>query len=417
MMTPTLQAAMNIMIAALGGAAVGVERERSGHASGPNAHFAGVRTFTLLGGLAGTAGWLWSINLQLPAVVLLAGATALVIVAYAAVSPRELDGTTEVAALVVLAAGVGSGTGHLGLASGVIALTTLILVEKSRLHAMVAGIDDAGLRAGLRFAVMAVVVLPLLPKGPYGPFGGIRPQELWLMVLLFSGLSFAGYVARRLVGAERGYLVAGLLGGIISSTSVAFSFARTSRDEQESGVPLALGVIGACTVMYVRIMIAVGALNPALAIPLLPYLAAPFLVGILAIMLGLKGRIEVARPLEPSRNPLQFVTALQMAGIFQVVLFAVHVAHNVWGQTGVLVSGAVLGLADADALVISMVKAAPTEVTLETAALAIAIGALSNTLMKLTLGLALGRSQFRRQLAAGLIAAALVSAVMIVSLR
>jgi uncharacterized membrane protein (DUF4010 family) len=416
-MTPTLQAAMNIMIAALGGAAVGVERERSGHASGPNAHFAGVRTFTMLGGLAGTAGWLWNINLQLPAVVLLVGATALVVVAYAAVSQRELDGTTEVAALVVLAAGLGSGTGHLGLASGVIALTTLILVEKSRLHAIVASIDDAGLRAGLRFAVMAVVVLPLLPKGPYGPFGGVRPQELWLMVLFFSGLSFAGYVARRLAGAERGYLVAGLLGGIISSTSVAFSFARASRDEQESGVPLALGVIGACTVMYVRVMIAIGALNPALVTPLLPYLAAPFLVGILAIMLGMRGRQEMPRPLKPPANPLQFVTALQMAGIFQVVLFAVHVAHNVWGQAGVLASGAVLGLADMDALVISMIKSAPVEVSLGTAAQAIAIGALSNTLMKLTLGLALGRAPFRRQLAGGLIASALASAVMLAWLR
>ncbi len=416
-MTPTFQAAINILIAALGGAAVGVERERSGHASGPNAHFAGVRTFTLLGGLAGTAGWLWTINMQLPAVVLLAGATSLVIVAYAAVSQRELDGTTEVAALVVLAAGVAAGTGHRGLSSGIIAVTTLILVEKSRMHAVVTSIDDAGLRAGLRFAVMAVVILPLLPKGPYGPWGGIRPQELWLMVLFFSGLSFAGYVARRLAGAERGYLVAGLLGGIISSTSVAFSFARASRDDRQSGVPLALGVIGACTVMYVRIMIATGVLNPALATPLLPYVVAPFLVGILAIMLGMKGPQGESHPTQPPSNPLQFVTALQMAGIFQVVIFVVHVAHNMWGQTGVLMSGAVLGLADVDALVISMIKAAPAEVTLATAAGAIAIGALTNTLMKLALGLALGRAPFRRQLASGLVASAIASAVTIVWLR
>jgi uncharacterized membrane protein (DUF4010 family) len=237
------------------------------------------------------------------------------------------------------------------------------------------------------------------------------------MVLFFSGLSFAGYVARRLAGAERGYLVAGLLGGIISSTSVAFSFARASRDEQESGVPLALGVIGACTVMYVRVMIAIGALNPALVTPLLPYLAAPFLVGTLVLMLGMRGRQETAHPLKPPTNPLQFVTALQMAGIFQVVLFAVHVAHNVWGQAGVLVSGAVLGVADVDALVFSMVKSAPSEVTLEVAAQAIAIGALSNTLMKLTLGLALGRAPFRRQMASGLIASALASVVMLLWLR
>ena len=200
-----------------------MERERSGHARGPGAHFAGVRTFTLMGGLAGTVGWLWTGNLQLPAVVLLLGATALVVAAYAAASRNNVDGTTEVAALIVLAAGVLAGTNHLGLASGVIAVTTLPLVEKSRLHALVASIDDAGLRAGFRFAVMAVVILPLLPEGPYGPLGGIRPRQLWTLVLFFSGLSFGGYIIRFFVGSRRGYPIAGVIrfgtsdGGAVSS--------------------------------------------------------------------------------------------------------------------------------------------------------------------------------------------------------
>ncbi len=79
-----------------------------------------------------------------------------------------------------------------------------------------------------RFAVMALVVLPLLPEGPYGPLGGIRPREIWALVLFFSGLSFAGCVARRMVGPGHGYLVTGLLGGLVPSTNVTFTFARTS---------------------------------------------------------------------------------------------------------------------------------------------------------------------------------------------
>jgi uncharacterized membrane protein (DUF4010 family) len=206
---------IGIAIAALGGAAVGLEREWSGHAGGVEAHFAGIRTFTLLGGMAGVAGWFWTFGFQAVAIVLLAGATALVVAAYVAASQRDVDGTTEVAALVVLSAGVLAGTGYLvlaSLASAIVAITTLLLVEKSWLHAMIARIDDAGLRAGVRFAVMAVVILPLLPDGPYGPFGGVRPRQLWLFVLLFSGLSFIGYVARRFVGSERGFPVSGLLG-------------------------------------------------------------------------------------------------------------------------------------------------------------------------------------------------------------
>ena len=181
------------------------------------------------------------------AIVLLAGAAALVVAAYVAASRRDVDGTTEVAALVVLSTGVLAGTGYLVLASAIVALTTLLLVEKSRLHALIARIDDAGLRAGVRFAVMAVVILPLLPPGPYGPLGGIRPRQLWLFVLLFSGLSFIGYIARRLVGTERGYTVAGLLGGFVSSTAVAFTFARLSREDRNSSLPLSVGVVAACS--------------------------------------------------------------------------------------------------------------------------------------------------------------------------
>ena len=47
-----------LVVAALGGAAVGLERLWSGHADGPGARFAGIRTFTLLGVIAGLSGWL-----------------------------------------------------------------------------------------------------------------------------------------------------------------------------------------------------------------------------------------------------------------------------------------------------------------------------------------------------------------------
>jgi uncharacterized membrane protein (DUF4010 family) len=166
----------------------------------------------MLGALGGFTGWPWTAGVTAPAVILFAGAVTIVVAGYLAASRQDIDGTTEVAALVVLAAGVIAGTGSVRLASGIIALVTLLLVEKSRLHALVQRIDDVGLRAGVRFAVMALVVLPLLPEGPYGPLGGIRPRELWALVLFFSGLSFAGYVARRLVSPGHGYFVTGLLG-------------------------------------------------------------------------------------------------------------------------------------------------------------------------------------------------------------
>ena len=115
---------IGLLIAALGGAAVGLERQRSGHAEGPGARFAGIRTFTLLGGLAGLSGSLWTLGLTAPAVVLLGAAAAITAAAYIAASRHDVDGTTEIAALVVMAAGVMAGIGAYRLASGIIALTS-----------------------------------------------------------------------------------------------------------------------------------------------------------------------------------------------------------------------------------------------------------------------------------------------------
>ena len=179
-----------------------MERQQSGHASGENARFAGIRTFTLLGGVSGVAGWLAHSGFSSLAIVLTAGSVALTVVAYAVASRHDVDATTEVAALVAIAAGLLAGLGYTALASGIIAITVLLLVEKSQLHHLVARIDDEELRAAARFGVMAVVVLPLLPAGPYGPLGGVKPQELWLLVLFFTGLSFTGYFARKMVGAR-----------------------------------------------------------------------------------------------------------------------------------------------------------------------------------------------------------------------
>jgi hypothetical protein len=185
----------------------------------------------MLGAIGGFSGWLWNAGIAMPAAILLFGAVMIVAAGYAASSRQAIDGTTEVVALVVLAAGVFAGIGSIRLASAIIAIAVLLLVEKSRLHAAAKRIDDIGMRSAVRFAIMALVVLPLLPEGPYGPLGRIHPRELWALVLFFSGLSFAGDVVRRLVGPGHGYLVLGLLGGLVSSTNVTFTFARTSRPD------------------------------------------------------------------------------------------------------------------------------------------------------------------------------------------
>jgi uncharacterized membrane protein (DUF4010 family) len=398
---------VGLLIAALGGAAVGLERQWSGHAEGPGARFAGIRTFTMLGAVGGFSGWLWTLGITAPGAILFTGGVAVVAGAYLAASRQDIDGTTEVAALVVMAAGVLAGIGSIQVASAAIALTTLLLVEKSRLHSLVRRIDDVGLRSGVRFAVMALVILPLLPEGPYGPLGGFRPREIWTLVLFFSGLSFAGYVARRMVGPGHGDLVTGLLGGLVSSTNATLTFARASRIEPETDRSLAFGAVAANAMLYPRVIAATSILNASLVAPLAGYLAAPFAVACLVAVAGIRRSQSDGSPEVSLRNPLQLGSALKMALLFQAVLMIVHVAREWGGQSGVLTTAAILGLTDVDALTVSMSKGAAVG-TPAAASLAIAVGVLSNTAMKLGVALVFGSPRFKA-IAGGALALMLVA--------
>lgn len=393
---------LGVIVALLGGLAVGIERQWSGHASGPRARFGGIRTFALLGGFAGLAGWLWSEQITLIATVLVAGAAALIVAAYAAASATDVDATTEVGALVVVAAGVVAGLGYLALASGMTATTCLILLEKTRLHSLVRRLDDESLRAAARFAVMATVVLPLLPTGPYGPWDTVRPRTLWILVLFFSGLSFISFVARRAIGAQYGFPLAGLLGGFVSSTSVTLNFARASRTLANARVPLAYGAIAASTVLFARVAVSSFVLNRSLALAALWYLVPPFVVGSLIVLTGLR-KATKTDGVEPPHNPLQIGAALQMAALFQIVLILVEFARRQWGNVGIIVSSAVLGLTDVDALTLSMASAATSQVPVDLAARGLAIGILSNTLLKAGLAIVIGTAPFRWLVSGGLL--------------
>jgi uncharacterized membrane protein (DUF4010 family) len=397
---PTL---WNLAIALLGGIAVGIERQWSGKADGPRARFAGLRTFTLLGLVAGLSGWLWTSGLTGPSLVLLGGAAALVVIAYQAASRHDIDGTTEVAALVVMAAGVLAGSGRTTIASAIIAVTLLLLVEKRQLHGLVSKLDIVEVRAGARFAVMAAVILPLLPEGPFGPYGGIRPRQLWALVLFFSGLSFVGYLARRAAGPRAGYALAGTLGGIVSSTSVTLTFSRLSAEHPSLARSIAAGVMGANVMLFPRVLIAAVALAPAVALALWPLFVAPALAGAALFWLGVRGAGKTAAP-ETDKNPLQLVAALQMAVIFQIVLFGVALATARFGQQGLLGSAALLGLTDVDALTMSMSRMATSgEAPVPEVARAIALGVLVNTLVKFGLAVVFGRGAYRPLAAGGLL--------------
>ena len=367
-----------------------------------------MRTFLLLGLIGGIAGLLADGGWVAIGATVLGGAALLAVLAYvvAAQQTGDRDGTTEAAALLVLATGGLCGLGYAALGSGVAAIAVLALAEKGRIQAFIAKIGENELRAALRFAVLAIVVLPLLPRGPFGPYQAIRPRGFWTIVLLFSGLNFLGYLARRTgMGPERGYGVTGLLGGLVSSTAVALTLAQKSREEPGHARSLALGVVAACTVLIPRVLGTTLVLSPTSRRSARPLCRATA-----------PRRRPLRRPCDrarPSRAafaggsrppiPLHLTSAIKMAAAFQLVLLLIPVVQRTWGSAGVVGSAAVLGLTDMDALTYSMSRLGSAGAA-ELAARAIAVGLLANTALKLMLVLSLGSPAFRRAAAPGLFA-------------
>jgi uncharacterized membrane protein (DUF4010 family) len=406
--------AVRLAIAGLVGLAVGTEREWSGPTSGPQRRFAGLRTFLLFGMLGGIAGILIASGLTAPATALLAGCTAFIVAAYVMAVRRPeqpLHGTTEAAAFVVLGLGVLAGIGYLALAAGTVTIVVFALAEKQQLHWLVSRIGRLELLAALQFLVLALVILPLLPTGPYDTLWGFRPRALWAIAVMLSGLNFAGYIAQRTLGPTRGYLLTGLLGGIASSTIVTVQSSRLSRTEPEYGAALGLGVITACTVLPLRVMVLSLVLRADLARALLPYLLPSFIVGFLLIVLSLRHPAPRAGAPEEGRSPLRLGSALQMAFVFQIAIIGISFARSALGSSGLLGSAAILGLVDADALTVAMSRLTAGVDVVRLAAHGIAVGILASTVFKLLIALIVGCRTFRRRAVAGLAAMAIALVV------
>jgi uncharacterized membrane protein (DUF4010 family) len=356
-----LTVAAQFATAVLLGALIGVEREKR-KAEEQDASIAGLRTFMLLALFGAGAAWIaqetgspWI----LAAGLLIVGASVVAGYVIAARSDPDSTGlTTEVAVVVVYLLGAMVMLGHAELAIGLGVITAAVLAYKQPLHGFVARLGWDDVYAGLRLLIATFIALPLLPDMPIDPWGAINPYRLWLLVILISGLSLVGYVLTRLLGPTRGSALTGLAGGLASSTAVTLSFAREARNHPQETASLGCGILLAWSVMFVRVIVIVAAVNRALLVHvLLPFLAMAAVAGAFAAFLyyrggaadgaSAKGKLHV-------KNPFSLTAAAKFAALFAVVLLAVKIVQAHFPPSGLYAVAAFAGATDVDAITLSM---------------------------------------------------------------
>jgi uncharacterized membrane protein (DUF4010 family) len=232
-------------------------------------------------------------------------------------------------------------------------LCALLLHLKEPMEGFADRLTQGDLKSIMQFAAIALVVLPVLPDRAYGPYDVLNPFEIWLMVVLIVGISLAGYVLYKLLGARAGTLLGGVLGGIISSTATTASYARRAKGNRTLAPQVALVVMIASTVVYGRIFIEVAVAAPSV----LPAMAPPLLIIALAnvaicgvALLTLRGH---AGELPVQDNPTELRTALIFAALYGVIIFAVAAAGDAYGDSGLYGVALISGLTDVDALTLS----------------------------------------------------------------
>jgi uncharacterized membrane protein (DUF4010 family) len=388
-----------LAVALVIGVLIGVERGWQERTAPEGSRIAGIRTFAIVGLLGG----LWAVLAeQVGAVVLgfafLAFALVMVIARWhAARETKDYGATTVVASMLTFVLGALAVTGEMEVAAAGAVVTALLLSIKSLVHGWVARLEQDELLAVLKLLAMTLVLLPVLPNKGYGPWQALNPYEMWLMVVLIAGISFAGYAAVKIGGERRGILLAGLAGGVAASTAVALSFSRLARDNPDRAPLLAAGIVLASTTMFPRIVLVVAVLQPALVPAIAWPMALAGIAGVAGAALLARNR-EVAAGATPLtfRNPFEFGMAVKF-GVLLVVIMLLARALEVWlGDAGIYLLAVVSGLADVDAVTLSLARLTGPVLSPELAAAGIVIAALTNTAVKAAIaggigGMKLGR--------------------------
>ena len=395
------------------GLLIGLERERI-----PSAK-AGLRTFALVA-IFGTLSALLTTKLGSPW-MLIAGLLAvagMIIAAYhnnpieplRQAQDRENDpGTTTIIALL-LCYGLGAMIWY-GLAELAVMLAigvTALLYFKPELRGMSQRLKRSDLVAVLQFSVLTFIVLPILPDQSYGPYNAFNPHQAWLMVVLISGISLAGYTALHTVGTRYGAPLVGFFGGLVSSTATTLLYAKNSKSNQTMARLAASVIVIASMVALLRLLVVSAVVAYGMLPALFPVLAGGFLFG-LVVALYNWSKMDKATGLNipETSNPAELRTAIGFGLLYVIVLLGAAWMQDFAGSRGLYVVALVSGLTDVDAITLSSLRLFNVgQLSEHQTVVAIALAFISNITFKFGMVVFIGGWHLARYVATGFVAMA-----------
>ena len=407
------------LLVAIGiGSLIGLERQYSAMKEDSKS-YAGIRTFVflvLLGFIAGLFNFLFSPWVYF---AFFLGVSLLIAVSYWFTATQGDHGaTTEFSSLLVFVLGSMTLIGMIEISLMITVLILLVLSSKFRIKTIVGKITAEEMYDFIRFVVIALLIFPFLPDKTYGPYDVLNPKEIGWVIILTSGLGLVGYILTKFLGAKRGILLGGILGGMVSSTAVTWIYAKKSKENEALSASCATAILAASSIMFVRVGIWTSIFSQDLFIKLLPAIALIFLAAIgITLFIFFKRQNKTDEDAEiPLKKPLDLQGALVFGVIYSLILLLVSYANENLGSSGTIISSAVAGFSDIDAITISMSKLAESSLDLTIAAIAVLVASISNTLVKMGIGIYAGSAALRKNLLIGYGTMFLVALTTLISL-
>lgn len=382
------------------GLLIGLERERN-----PSAR-AGLRTFALVA-IFGTLAALLTVKIGSPWLLIigLLAVAGMIIAAYINNPGEKSDpGTTTVIALL-LCYGLGAMVWY-GLAKLAVMLAiavTALLYFKPELRGLSQRLTRSDLVAVLQFSVLTFIVLPILPDQNYGPYQAVNPHQAWLMVVLISGISLAGYAALHAVGTRYGAPLLGFFGGLVSSTATTLIYARHSKNDTSLSALAAAVILIASIVVVLRLIVMSSVVAYGILPGLLPVLLGGLLLGLLVAIYNWRKMQHTGELYIPTTsNPAELHTAISFGLLYVAVLLGAAWMTDIAGSQGLYAVALVSGLTDVDAITLSSLRLFNLgQLNEQQTVTAIAIAFLANLAFKFGMVFFIGGRLLAKQLAPG----------------
>lgn len=400
------------------GLLIGLERGWQTREDPDHQRAAGLRTFALTGLLGGIAAAISAVTSPIVlSAALLAHTAAMGAFSYLeATTEKNFSVTGVIAGILTFLLGAYAMLGNETVAVAAAVTMAILLALRDPLHRWVRTLTWPELRSALMLLAMTFLMLPVLPNRPIDPWNVLNPAEIWLLAILIAAISFSGYIAVRVFGDRNGIAAAALAGGLASSTAVTLSFARLAREHPESTRLLAGGILLAGATMLARLLVLAALIKPDLLGTLLwPAVAAGAVQLAGSGVLLWKGESRSAQEsLLEIRSPFDLGTVLKLAGLIAAIMLVAKAMADRANAAGLYLLAAVSGIADVDALTLSMARFAGDQVSLHDASVAILIAASVNTVSKAAMAAVVGG----RTLGAlvGGVSAAAIGAIALVAL-